>query len=214
MTGPTPPGEPPAVTGAILAGGDSRRMGRNKALLSIGGRSIIQTILAALQPLFAELLVISNDAEAFTELEVPIRPDRLQGRGALGGIHAALFYSRLPQTFCIGCDMPLVNPAVVAHLCNLAPGYDVVVARSGRGYEPLHAVYGRACLPRIEAMLGLGRLKVEELFADVRVREVSEEELRTLDPELRCFVNVNTPEELEAVRRLVAAEGVGESCAS
>lgn len=193
-----------AMSAAILAGGRSTRMGTNKALLPFGGVRIIEGLLRKIRPLFPEILVIANDRDAYADLGVPIWPDRIPEKGSLGGIYTAVFHSTFPQTFCIACDMPLANPAVIAYLRDGAAGFDVVVPRTADGYQPLHAVYSKSCLPHMEAMIRADRLKIDRLFRMVRVRTVEEEELRPLDPSLLCFVNVNTREELEAAARLAA----------
>jgi molybdopterin-guanine dinucleotide biosynthesis protein A len=151
-------------------------------------------------------MIVGGDAAAYGRFGVPVEADRSPGRGPLGGIHAALRASRFPHVFCIACDMPLADPAVIRHLCSLAQDHDVVVPWTAHGLEPLHAVYARDCIPHLERMLQSGRLRVDALYAAVRVRRVGEEELRMLDPTLRGFLNVNTPEELEAARRLLAGE--------
>jgi molybdopterin-guanine dinucleotide biosynthesis protein A len=195
------------MTGAILAGGRSTRMGTNKALLEFGGVRIIQGLLSKIRPLFPEILIVANDQAAYADLGVPVIPDRIPEKGSLGGIYTAVYHSAFPQVFCIACDMPLASPAVIAHLCGLAPGYDVVVPRTAEGYQPLHAVYGKTCLPHMEEMIGANRLKIDRLYPRVRVRTVDEAELRGLDPSLGCFINVNTREELEAAVRLAAGAG-------
>jgi molybdopterin-guanine dinucleotide biosynthesis protein A len=188
-------------------------MGTDKGLLLIGGRRLIAVVLDAIRPLFSETIVVANDPAAYGGLGVPVVPDRVPDRGPLGGIHAALCSIGSPYTFCVACDMPFVNPSVVAHLCALTPGYDAVVPRSDAGYEPLHAIYGRSCLSHVERMVREDCLRVDELFSGVRVRLVDAAELRPLDPCLRSFLNVNTPEELEAARRLLDRDG-GAACAS
>jgi molybdopterin-guanine dinucleotide biosynthesis protein A len=198
------------MTGAILAGGRSTRMGTNKAILPFGGQRLIEGLLQKLRPLFSEVLIIANESTPYAGLGVPVFPDRIPDKGSLGGIYTAVHHGRFPQTFCIACDMPLAAPEVIAYLRNQAPGYDVVVPRTADGYQPLHAVYSKACLPRMEAMIRADSLKIDRLFPSVRLRTVEAEELRPLDPSLRCFVNVNTREELEDAIRL-ADEGKDES---
>ena len=185
-------------------------MGSDKGLLRIGHRRLIEVVLETIRPLFPETVIVANETTAYQGLGVPVVPDRVPDKGPLGGIHAALCSSRFPYTFCIACDMPFPNPAVIAYLRDGASGYDVVVPRTSDGYQPLHAVYGKACLPHMEAMIRADRLKIDRLFSLVRTRTVEEEELRPMDPSLRCFVNVNTREELEAAARL-AVEQHGES---
>lgn len=201
MAAPGQSGTAP-MTGAVLAGGQSTRMGTNKALLPFGGGRIIELLLQTLRPLFPELAIVANDASAYRDLGVPVWPDRIPGRGALGGIHAAVANSRFPQTFCIACDMPCATGGVIAYLQRLAPDYDAVVPRTAAGYEPLHAVYGKTCLPTMESLLGAGRLRIDELFPLVRARMVEEHELRPIDPLLRSFINLNTRDDLEAAVRL------------
>jgi molybdenum cofactor guanylyltransferase len=188
-------------------------MGRDKGLLRIGSRRLIEFVLSAIRRLFPEIVIVANDPRAYEGLGVPVVPDRIPGKGPLGGIHAALCASGSPHTFCVACDMPLVNPDVVAHLCALAPEYDVVVPAGAAGYEPLHAVYGQSCLPHVERMVREDRLRVDELFSAVRVRRVDADELRPLDPSLRSFMNVNTPDDLEAARQVLEHKG-GVPCGS
>ncbi len=190
------------MTGVVLAGGRSTRMGTNKALLEFGGVRIIERLLQTLRPLFSEVAIVASDATAYSYLGVPVWPDRIPGTGALGGLYTAVVSSAFPQTFCIACDMPYPNAAVIAYLQRLAPDSDVVVPRTADGYQPLHAVYGKGCTAAMESLLRAGRLKIDQLFPLVRLRVVDEEELRPIDPLLHAFVNVNTREELEAASRL------------
>ncbi len=176
-------------------------MGTNKALLEFGGARLIERLVRTTRPLFREIAIIANDPETYAYLGIPIWPDRIPGKGSLGGIYTAVYHSTFPQTFCIACDMPFPNPTVIAYLRDLASGYDVVVPRTADGYQPLHAVYSKSCLPLMEAMIHANRLKIDGLFPAVRLRTVEEHELRPMDPSLLCFVNVNTQEELEAAAR-------------
>lgn len=188
-------------------------MGSDKGLLRIGSRRLIDVVLEAIRPLFPEIVIVANETTAYEGLDLPVVSDRVPDKGPLGGIHAALRSSRFPHTFCIACDMPLVCPDVVAHLCALAPGYDAVVPAWEAGYEPLHAVYGQSCLPHVERLIREDRLRVDALFSAVRVRRVAAGEFRALDPTLRSFMNVNTPDELEAARRMLE-QGGSATCGS
>ena len=190
-----------AMTGVVLAGGRSTRMGTNKALLEFGGARLIERLVRTTRPLFREIAIIANDPETYAYLGIPIWPDRIPGKGSLGGIYTAVYHSTFPQIFCMACDMPFPNSTVIAYLRDLASGYDVVVPRTADGYQPLHAVYSKSCLPLMEAMIHADRLKIDGLFPAVRLRTVEEHELRPMDPSLLCFVNVNTQEELKAAAR-------------
>ncbi len=190
------------MTGAILAGGESRRMGRDKAFLEIGGRRIIDRTVELLGPLFSQLLVVTNSPADYAYLGVRMVSDLLPGRGALGGLYTALFFSSTQHVFVVACDMPLLKAEVIRHLLDLSHKWDVVVPQMGDHVEPLHAVYSRRCLPHIEALLQRGGRRVMDFYSRVRVLRVKEEEIRALDPGLLSFRNVNTPEEIRAIEEM------------
>jgi molybdopterin-guanine dinucleotide biosynthesis protein A len=196
---------PAGVSAAVLAGGRSRRMGCDKAQIELGGRRLIDRTLHILLPLFAEIRIIANDPAPFAGCGVDLCPDRFPGCGVLGGIQAALAASEAPRVFCIACDMPFAEPAVILHLAALSAGWDAVVPRTPAGLEPLHAVYGRECLAPLEALIRAGEFKAARLFDRVATRIVQGESLRRLDPELRGFFNLNTPADL-----LLAEQVLGE----
>jgi molybdopterin-guanine dinucleotide biosynthesis protein A len=190
-----------AVTGAVLAGGLSTRMGTNKALLEVGGVRLIDGALATLRAIFPEVLVIANDAAPYAGLDLPILPDLLPGKGSLGGLYTAVSAAGHPHTFCLACDMPFANPALIRYLAGLAQGHDVVVPRTAEGVQPLHAVYGKGCLQAMRRQIEADRLKIDRLYPAVRVRYVDEDEMRPYDPELLSFWNLNTREDLALARR-------------
>src|SRR5512147_1615222 len=148
------------MTGVVLAGGRSTRMGTNKALLELGGMRIIERLVRTLRPLFSELAIVANEPETYAYLDLPIWPDRIPAKGALGGLYTAVLGSAFPRTFCIACDMPFPDPGVIAYLQRLAPEADVVVPKTQDGYQPLHAIYSKACLPTMERLLRTDRLKI------------------------------------------------------
>lgn len=195
------PAGTPALTGAVLAGGRSARMGTNKALLEVGGVRLIDAAVAALQAIFPEVLIVADDPEPYAGLGLRILPDLVPGRGSLGGIYTAVTAADHPHAFCLACDMPFANPALIRYLAGLAGGYDVVVPRTAEGLQPLHAVYGKGCLPAMRRQIEADRLKIDRLYDVVRVRYVDEAEVRAYDPDLLSFWNVNTREELAQARR-------------
>jgi len=197
---------PAGVSAAVLAGGRSRRMGCDKALLELGGRRLIDHALRLLSPLFAEIRIIANDPTPFAGCGVPVSPDRLPDCGVLGGIQAALAASRAPRVFCLACDMPFAEPAVILRLAELAAGWEAVVPRAPGGLEPLHAVYSRGCLPALEGLIRSGELQAVRLFERVATRIVEEGSLRRLDPTLRGFFNLNTPADLARAERELRAK--------
>ena len=186
----------------IFAGGLGTRLGGvKKALLDVGGRRIIERLLAAVAPFGGEIVVVDNDDSLAHLPGVRIVPDSETRAGVLTALHSGLSSADGDLCLVLACDMPFVKTALLQRLVDLARDADVVIPLTGGQMEPMHAVYRRAaCLDAIGAALARGDKRMISYLGDVRVREVGEEELRRLDPELRSFFNVNTPEDLEWAR--------------
>jgi molybdopterin-guanine dinucleotide biosynthesis protein A len=208
----------PPLSAAILAGGQSRRMGVDKALLRLvpGGPTLIEQVAAAVGAVAGETLIVANDRRcAF--LNLPIVHDRYPGAGALGGIYSAVAAAAHDHCLVVACDMPFLSAPLLRALAAQPRDYDVLapflpVAESRQGttggvYETLHALYGRGALAAMREQLEAGRYKIVGFFPRVRVRPFPVEEVRRHDPTLRSFFNVNTPERLTEARRLVMREG-------
>lgn len=190
---------------AIQAGGESRRMGQDKALISFLGRPLIQRVIDRLSPIADEFIVTTNKPEAYQFLGLPLFPDLAPGRGALGGLYTALSAASQSLVAVVACDMPFVCADLLASLRDavLAEDKDIAIPRLQGGLEPFHAVYRReACLPHIQAALEADKWRVDAWFAKVGMRFFDQQELLTYDPSLLCFSNVNTPEELAAAEQL------------
>jgi molybdopterin-guanine dinucleotide biosynthesis protein A len=194
------------LSAAILAGGKSRRMGRDKALLEIGGRPLLEIVADRLAPLVADLIVVASDRPDYDRFGLPVYPDRYSEAGSLGGIFTALDAARFEHCLVVACDMPLINPDLVAFMAAQPRDYDVLVPalpaeRSDQGgdetLETLHAIYSKRCLPAIRSRLDAGRYKIVGFFDDVRVRRLDVATVRRFDPELHSFFNANTPEEFD-----------------
>jgi molybdopterin-guanine dinucleotide biosynthesis protein A len=196
------------VTGVIQAGGKSTRMGgRPKALLELGGRRIIERVLDAIAPVVDDVLIVTNTPDVYGFLGVPMVPDAYPEHGSLGGIFTGLAAASGDAAFTVACDMPFLHRDVARLVVARAGDGDVVIPRVGEQLETLHAAYGKACLPAIEARLRTGRLKIVGFFPDVRVVEIPEAEVaRHRAPDV-VFMNVNTPEELARARALAAELG-------
>jgi len=192
------------VTGVVQAGGKSTRMGgRPKALIQLGGRSIVERVVAALTPVVDDVLVVTNTPELYAFLGLPMVADVYPDHGSLGGIYSGLSAAG-EIAFTVACDMPFLHPEVVRLVVARAGEGDVVIPRVGEQLETMHAAYGKACLPHIEERLRAGRLKIVGFFDRVRVVEIGEAEVaRFRDPAV-AFMNVNTPDELERARALAA----------
>ncbi len=191
------------VTGVILAGGQNLRMGRNKAFIEVNGQRIIDRTCSIFQELFDEILLVTNSPLEYLDLNLRTVTDLLPGKGSLGGIYTGLFYSSRPHAFFAGCDMPFLNKELIRHLIDPAPKHDVVIPRTADGWQPLHAVYSRKCLPLIEDLFRRDNLRIIDLFPNVKKKEVLQDELLRFDPRLTSFFNVNSPEDLIRMEELL-----------
>lgn len=200
------------VTGAILAGGQSRRMGRDKALIQWDANvTLLDRVIDALRQLpdvIAEVIIV-GDRPDYHGHGARVVADHYPGAGALGGIATALEVATHERAFVVACDMPLLSEHVIRRLIEFPTSADVVVpalpaARSDQGggqtYETLHAIYRRTCLDPIRRRLQAGDLKVTGFFDEVMVEGLDERWVREVDPTLESFTNVNSPEELERAR--------------
>ena len=190
-----------AITGIILAGGKSSRMGQNKALMSLGGRRLIDRVVHVLRDIFAELLLVTNRPEIYADLGVPMVNDVFPEKGSLGGIYSAVYHAPAPCCFVVACDMPFLQVSVIRYLIEQMADHDVVMPDVHGEMQPLHAVYGKVCLAPIRQRLDANRLKIVDFLPDVRVRVVTAGEMTPFDPELRTFQNLNTPAEFHAAEQ-------------
>ncbi|WP_432821499.1 formate dehydrogenase accessory sulfurtransferase FdhD [Trichloromonas sp.] len=188
------------VTGVILAGGESRRMGSDKSLLPLAGGRFIEHVYRQMAELFDEVVLVTNSPSLYADLPCRKVPDIYYRQGALAGIHSGLCHARSERSFVVACDMPFLSAPVIRQLCARGDQGDVVIPRSGHGLEPLHALYSKLCLPAIEQVLDAGRRKIIQFFHEVQVVEVPAAELLQVDPEGMSFRNINTPQEYFALR--------------
>jgi molybdenum cofactor guanylyltransferase len=200
----------PRVSGVILAGGKSRRMGGSpKALLPFGGRPLIEHIAETLRSVLSDCLVVTNAPELYTSLGLPMVGDAFPEGGALGGIYSGLRAAPGDAALCVACDMPFLSAPLVAHLAGRAAEADVVIPEAAGELQPLHAVYGKTCLPAMERRLLAGQLKIAGFFGDVRVLRVPAGAIeRFADPTV-AFMNLNTPEDLARARALWGRRAAG-----
>ena len=189
---------PQMFTVCIQAGGQSSRMGEDKALKTFLGRPLIQRVVERLSPAADELIVTTNHPDDYAFLKLPLISDLKPGRGALGGLYTAIASASNPIVAVVACDMPFASATLLeaATRLMLEEGADVVIAKSDEGFEPLHAVYRReTCLPAIEAAIEADQWKVVAWFPQVKLRVLTSDEIKRYDPSGLAFWNVNTPEE-------------------
>jgi len=194
------------MTSIVLAGGKSLRLGREKALEEIGGRSLIERVIERLSLLGNEIIVVTSSSDQLPDLGVKRVIDSYPGKGNLVGIYSGLKEASSSHALVVGCDMPFLNVALLRHLIALSPSFDVVIPRVYEGVEPLHAVYSKNCLAPIEATLGEGKRRIVDFFPAVSVRYVENAEIERFDPRHLSFFNINSEADLERARALLERE--------
>ncbi len=197
------------LTVCIQAGGQSSRMGEDKALKTFLGRPLIQRVAERLSTIADELIVTTNRPDDYGFLNLPLFPDLKPGRGALGGLYTAIASAKHPIVGVVACDMPFASPSLLRAASRLLAQeeVDVVIAKSGEGYEPLHAIYRReTCLPAIEAAISADQWRVIAWFPQVKVRILTTDEIKQYDPSGLAFWNVNTPEEFAEAEKIATSQ--------
>ena len=180
-------------------------MGRDKSLIQLAGKPLIEHVLSGVQGLGDETIITTNKPDRLAYLGLRMASDQSPVGGALQGLRTALKAASHPRVLVVACDMPFLRRPLLEHLLHLSgEDVDVVVPKNGRFYEPLHAVYQRRVLPEIESSLAAEKFRLDSFFPRVEVLAVADSELDRLDPQRLSFFNVNTPEDLERARALAA----------
>jgi molybdenum cofactor guanylyltransferase len=193
------------VSAAILCGGEARRFsGRDKRGLLVGGRRIIERQLDVLRQLTEDIMIVGDRPFENLPGTRPVR-DRVPASGPLGGLDAALTDARHDRLILVACDMPFVTVGFLRGLLNHLDVADAVVPRTERGYHPLCAIYRRSCHPAVLRHLAESRLKMVDLFEDLTVHVVEQDEVQRLGGD-RDLANVNTPDELRDLEALLGHE--------
>ncbi|NJC97384.1 MAG: molybdenum cofactor guanylyltransferase [Anaerolineales bacterium] len=197
------------LTVCIQAGGQSSRMGEDKALKPFLGRPLIQRVVDRLAPIADELIVTTNRPKEYGFLDTRLVSDLKPERGALGGLYTAIASASHPSVAVVACDMPFASPSLLEAMSRLLveEEADVVITKSEEGYEPLHALYRRAtCLPAIESAIEADQWKVIFWFPKVKVHVLALEDVKRYDPSGLAFWNVNTPEEFAEAEKLATSQ--------
>lgn len=184
-----------SITGIILAGGKSSRMGQDKAFLLFSGRPLIEISIEKMSALFEEVVIVTNEPALYEKYRIKTCFDIFKDKGPLGGIHTGLSFSNNFYNFVIACDMPFLREDLIRYMIDQKNGFDVVVARQNGRYHPLCAVYSKGCIKPIEGQIQKDELRIIDSFKSVKVRIIDEEEVARFDPEGDSFLNVNTPED-------------------
>jgi molybdopterin-guanine dinucleotide biosynthesis protein A len=195
------------MTGVILAGGEGKRLGRDKTEIVIEGALLIEGIVSKLRKSFEEILLITSKkklqhcSSRFSHLDIKIYADIFDGTGSIAGVHSGLYHSSHSHAFFVGCDMPFLNLSLIDYFKQITDENDVVVAQCEAGFEPLHTIYSKRCMTYLEKLIQSKNLRIYDFYDEVKIRIVREDERERYDPLKICFFNINTEETLhEAIK--------------
>jgi molybdopterin-guanine dinucleotide biosynthesis protein A len=197
------------MTSIILAGGKSSRLGRNKALQIIDGKSLIQQVVDRLGSLSTEIIIVTARGEAipcYSIVEVKTVADIYPEKGPLVGIYSGLLSASSSRVIAVGCDTPFLSVSLLKYMTQICTAYDVVVPRIKSKLEPLCAVYSKNCSGPIQNLLQQNELRIDKLFSMVKVKYVGKDAVNRFDPDHLSFFNINSQPDLDRARKL-AAEG-------
>ena len=202
------------VSGVALAGGRSKRLGRNKAVEKIGGQSLIERVVDKLSQVTSETVVVVAEESKAADLNLPpwvrTAADLYPGTGSLGGIFTGLSAAKGNYGVVVACDMPFLNVDLIRFMLDIVSDYDAVVPRLQGRPEPLHAVYSKTCVGPIERCLQADQLKIAIFFEQINVAYLEEDDIEAFDPSHLSFFNVNTQEDLDKALALEAEYGLND----
>jgi len=202
----------------ILAGGISRRLGRDKAAEPFGDETLLHRVVRQASAAVGSndvVIVVAHEGQAErapADISHRLEVDTFPGYGTLGGIYTGIEAARNEWALVVACDMPFLSAPLLRYMTGLPDGLDAVVPVTGGRPEPTHALYSRQCIPAISARLQAGQLKAAGFLDLVRVRYVDENEARRFDSELLSFFNVNRPEDLARAVEIAAREQNQSGC--
>ena len=188
-----------------MAGGKSRRLGQDKRFLMLGGKSCLQRVLDAYTGLFDEILIVADVKEPFQSLGIRVVEDLIPGAATLGGLYTGLFYAAGDRVFATAVDMPCLSPETIKIVLERAERGDIIIPDLHGKLQPMHAVYSKVCLPYLKDLIDRSQLKVQDLCArpELCVHRIPQSVFEAVDPELRSFFNINTPEDLAIARNWI-----------
>lgn len=193
------------MTSIILAGGKSSRLGRNKALQVIDGKSLIQWVVDSLSTFSTEIIIVTamgKTIPCYSTTEIKTVADIYPEKGPLVGIYSGLISSSGSRAMAVGCDTPFLSVSLLRYMTQICSIYDVVVPRVENKLEPLCAVYSKNCSNPIQRLLEQDELRIDRLFGMVKVKYIGEDEVNRFDPEHLSFFNINSQADLDRARRL------------
>jgi molybdenum cofactor guanylyltransferase len=205
------------VSCIVLAGGKSKRLGRNKVVEMIGDKNLLERVICRLSFLNSEIIIVTGKESIIPQLTaypgIKLVKDIFPGGGSLGGIYTGLKNSNKFYNFVVACDMPFVNPNLLQYMVNLSDGFDVVIPKVKNLLEPLHAIYSKNCIPPMEYLIEQNRLSILELFPMVHVKYIEDAEIDRFDSDHWSFFNINTESDLKLGKEIAGKEEIkGDKC--
>lgn len=185
------------ITGIILAGGKSSRMGVNKSLLKLGEKTIIERIVDLMKSLFNKVIIITNKTNEYEFLKLPLHQDIYKEKGPLGGIHSGLVNSKTDKNFFISCDIPLMTKEMIEYIVNYKTKKPIIFCEAACYHQPLAGVYKKNVLPKIEEVLN-GSKNANDNSLHLFLKRVDSEIVQPQNLEFyddRIFFNVNNPDD-------------------
>ena len=192
------------LDGIVLAGGQSRRLGADKALLNLGGAPLLQTVVQRVSEVCPRVIVAVDRPGRYRRLRLPARfvADASPGLGPLAGLQSGLRACSTEYALVVACDLPFLNVELLRYMAGLPRSYQALVPRSAGRDHPLHAVYARSCLPEVDALLAAGGGSMKHLLDRLDVRRLDDRDLRRIDPDGLSLLNLNDEADLERARSL------------
>jgi len=195
------------VSCVVLMGGESRRMGADKAFVKLAGETLLQRVLNCVQPLFDDVMLSGRDLRIQVS-GTRFITDELPGRGPALGLCSALASSRHPYVFTTACDMPFITPALIERLLSFRHGHDVVAPVLDGKLQPLCAVYSRTCLQALTRRVRRGERSLVAFIEgepELRVRRLDGKALGRMDASSHCLMDIDSPENLASAKRMLAS---------
>jgi molybdopterin-guanine dinucleotide biosynthesis protein A len=198
------------ISGIILAGGKSLRLGHDKILEIVGATSLLELVISRVEPLCKNIVIVTAKERTFSQLanrpNLKVVSDIFPGQGSLGGIYTGLVESGSFYNLIVAADMPFLNESLLRRMIEVCDGFDFTLPRIDRMYEPLHAIYSRDCIPPMESLIQKGEKTIIKLFEYVKVNFLDVEEIDRYDPQHQSFFNINTKDDLELARKIIGGQ--------
>lgn len=173
--------------------------GKNKAFLSLNGEVVIERVLKLFKELFDETIVVTNSPLEYLDYDVHIVTDIIKGKAALGGIYTGLFYASSEHCFVSACDMPFLDKRFIEYMISKIKGHDIIVPQASDGFQPLHAIYSKKCIPLMKKLIDRDELKIRILYKKMNTLTLSTDTITSFDPDERMFLNINSEEDLKHI---------------